>query len=257
MHERFTNRRTVLKGIGTSVILGGMATTATAKVDKRVVLGPHHARGANGVATSEAANTGRGSFADTDEKFFLWLNPGRGPANLGSFTVEDIQELAFHTKTDHAITGSTPLNFYVSIYTEPDGVDDTASWYGYRLNGEPYFSRALDAPADEWIRWSTSPGDNQLTFFDAHNAELFGFYGQPSLPELQAGPVNWQEDFGYGKDKDIDYGAETVKALAFATGSSWADEFEGYLDTIEIALSSGPGRSAKGQSVVVDLEPGR
>lgn len=256
MSHPYINRRTALKGIGVSTLLVGLAPTASARADRRVVLGPNHARAASGVATDDEANTGRGSFADTGEKFFLWVDPNRGPAHLGSFTVDDIEELAFHTKTDHAITGSTPLNFYVSIYTEPDGDDDTASWYGYRLNGEPYFSRNLNAPADQWNRWSTTPGQNQLTFFDSENAERFGFYGQPTLPELQAGSVNWQADFGHGKDKDIDYGAETVKALAFATGSGWASEFAGFLDTLELTVSAGPGGSGNGQSVTIDLEPG-
>lgn len=250
-------RRTYLKGIGGAVALGSVAPQAAAQPDRTVIFGHKRAEAANGVATNDEANTRRGSFRDTDEKFFLWIDPTNQPVNLGSFTIDEIDSISFYTKTDHAITGSTPNNFYLSIYTEPDGTDDSASWYGYLLNGEPYLSQDLDAPANQWNVWSTDDGDNQLTFYDPDTADIFGFYGQPTLQDLQAGDINWQDDFGHGEDQDIDYGTETVKSIVFATGSGFASEFEGYLDTLEISVTSGPGNSGNGQTVTIDLEPGK
>ncbi|WP_197428104.1 hypothetical protein [Halogeometricum sp. CBA1124] len=142
----------------------------------------------------------------------------------------DIQSLTYHTKKVGApVDGSNAPNIYVNVYTEPDGVDDTASWYGYRLTLEPYLSRNLMAPADEWVEWSTEPGTNQLTVFDAAKAGVFGFYGQPTLQDLQSGTVNWKQDYGYGADEEIDYASEEVKYIVFDTGSGWADNYEATL----------------------------
>lgn len=248
---RFNRRKFLKTATVAGVGMSGATTISTVSAQGRgkIVFGPNRAEEANADATTDEANTGRGSWRDTNEKFFLWIDPQRGASNVGEFTIDEIDSISFYTKTDHAITGSTPNNFYLSIYTEPDGTDDSASWYGYLLNGEPYLSQDLDAPADQWNVWSTDDGDNQLTFYDPDTANIFGFYGQPTLQDLQAGDINWQDDFGYGEDKDIDYGTETVKSIVFATGSGFASEFEGYLDTLEIAAS--------GASVTIDLEPGK
>jgi hypothetical protein len=99
-------------------------------------------------------------------------------------------------------------DFYIAIYTAPDSVDDEASWYGYRLIAEPYYSINLNETVNVWNEWNTAAGTNQLRFFDsAKIAGLYGFYGGPTLQDLQASTINWYSyDVAY-TDQAIDYGA--------------------------------------------------
>ncbi|HET7324266.1 MAG TPA: hypothetical protein VFJ06_08040 [Halococcus sp.] len=233
--------------------------------NRRLILRGDAAAAANARPTTDEHNTIRGSWAvagdgdgdGLDDKLFFWLAPETLPFGFDSFTVSDLVGVSYYTKTDHATGGTTPQNISLSIYTQPDGADDDASWYGYRLDAEPYFARALDAPPNQWNEWSTADGSNQLTFYDSNRTGVgFGFYGgQPTLRDLRAGPVNWANLKDGAEDRTIDYGAETVEAIVFTTGSGWTDDFEGYLDTIELRLAKGPGRSKKGQTLRIDLEP--
>ena len=83
---------------------------------------------------------------------------------------------------------------------------------------------------------------------------MFGFYTQPTLQELQSGTVNWQQDYGYGVDEEIDYASEVVKFIVFDTGSGWADGYEGYLDAIELVVNAGRGNSGKPTALRIELE---
>ncbi|MGC9554923.1 MAG: hypothetical protein ACP5EK_06390, partial [Thermoplasmatota archaeon] len=215
--------------------------------------GGYYATYADAEVTSETAYWGEGSWkatpgVDTNgdgydkfEWYFYWT-PG-STHNLGNFTIDDIENIVYHTNKSGA---QGDPDFYLLIYTVPDGVDDHG-WYGYRLNAEPYFSNNLDAPANQWNEWNTDTGANQLTFFDSWKSGTYGFYGQPTLQDLQAGAINWQVDYGYGEDQDIDYGSEQVKGLCISTGSLWSGTFDGYLDAVSITLTNGT-------SVTIDLE---
>jgi uncharacterized repeat protein (TIGR01451 family) len=139
------------------------------------------------------------------------------------------------------------VDFFLVIYTTPDGNDDTASWYGYRLNAEPYFSKNLNAPADTWNIWTTDETTNQLTFFDTAKTGTYGFYGQPTLQDLQNGPINWSNYNSSYTNQSIDYGNEMVKYISIQTGSGWSSNFTGYLDAITISLKNGT-------TVTIDLE---
>ncbi len=166
---------------------------------------------------------------------------------LGDFTIGEIDYISYYTNKP---TDETKPDFYLLIYTATDDVDDQSSWYGYRLNAEPYFSNNLNAPANQWNEWNTNPGTNQLTFFDASKLAppgAMGFYGQPNLQDIQDGTINWNDYNNNYVDQDIDYGAEQVKALALSTGSGWSDTFNGYIDAIEVALIDGT-------IVTIDLE---
>ncbi|MEM3489851.1 MAG: right-handed parallel beta-helix repeat-containing protein, partial [Nitrososphaerota archaeon] len=181
------------------------------------------------------------------QKFEVYIDPTLPPFNaLGTFTVDNIASISYHTNTPHPITGTTPYNFYVVIYTKPDGVNDHG-WYGYKLIGEPYFSNNLNAPANQWNKWSTNAGPNQLTFFDPDTIGFYGFYGQPTLQNIQAGPINWHDYYSGCPVTNIDYGVEVVKYISFQTATSWMNIFQGSIDAITIALKDGT-------TVSVDLE---
>ena len=189
-------------------------------------------------------STGDGSWQSVlGTKMELYIDPTT--TNLGSFKIDDIQSISYKTKKPGA---AGDVDFYLAIYTTTDGADDESGWYGYRLNGEPYFSNSLNAPANQWNTWNTNEGDNQLTFFDsAKIGGGYGFYSQPDLQDLQAGTINWYTYNPTYTNQDIDYGAETVKYITFQTGTDWMNTFNGNIDAIEIELTNG-------KTLIVDLE---
>jgi len=121
---------------------------------KHVILGGAVASLASARGTSGQYYWGSGCWAAVSgQKFEIYIPHTLPPFDiLGNFTIDDIASISYHTNTPHNITGETPHNFYLVIYTEPDGIDDHG-WYGYKLIGEPYFSRNLDAPANQWNKW--------------------------------------------------------------------------------------------------------
>lgn len=217
-----------------------------------VVLGIDRAQLANASAVQLSDSPlGKGAwwFNKSATKMELYIDPTMSPFDdiLGSFTIDDIASISYQTKKPG---GARSVDFFLAIYTAPDGNDDTAGWYGYRLNAEPYFSNNLNAPANTWNTWSTAAGSNQLTFFDTAKTGGYGFYGQPTLQDLQAGAINWSSIPNCAPscvNQSIDYGAETVKYISIQTGSSWSSTFEGYLDNLSIRLKDG-------KKVTIDFE---
>lgn len=182
---------------------------------------------------------------DSNDKTELYVYASSLPGALGTFTIDDIKEISYSTNKP-GLQGD--VDFYYTVYTETDSIDDTASWYGYRLNMEPYYSNSLNAPANVWNTWSTDVGTNESTFFDtAKTAGGYGFYGQPSLSDLQAGNINWSTYNASYSNQNIDYGAEYVKYISFQTGSAWDELFTGSIDEIVIELMNG-------NKLTIDLE---
>lgn len=267
-NTRFTTRRGVLRGIGAAGVVSatGMigSAAATGGRNKRFVLKPNFDGLQGGaVGTRNESHSLAGSWktaVDTtgdgsDDKFALYLTPEYLFQNAGDVTIADLTHVSYYTKKDTETSGSEPYNVYLQIYTEQDGTDD-GSWYGHRITAEPYFAQDLDAPGGEWIEWSTSDGDNQLTFFDDAYVG-YGFYGgQPTLQELQVGSIDWNARKSGAPSTDIDYGQETIKYITLQTGSGYPESFAAFLDTVEIGISTGAskGKGGDGQIARIDLE---
>jgi len=213
---------------------------------KYLILGGAVASIAKAKGTSEQYYWGSGCWAAVlGQKFEIYIDPTVPPFDvLGSFKIDDISSISYHTNKPGS---QNDVDFYLVIYTKPDGVDDKASWYGYKLIGEPYFSRNLNAPSNQWNKWSTDVGTNQLTFFDLDTIGFYGFYGQPTLQDIQAGPINWHYYYSGCPVTNIDYGVEVVKYISFQTGTNWMNTFQGYIDAITIGLKDGT-------TVSIDLE---
>ncbi len=212
--------------------------------------------GVDGIATDAEAEFGSGSWratpsedtnSDGADKFELFVDPTMEDMELlGAMTLADIGRISYSTLKSEDGGGA---DFYLVIYTEPDGVEDQSIWYGYRLIAEPLYSQDLDAPADAWNSWSTDPGPNQLTFFDSENCGSFGFLpDQPTLSELQSGTIDWSLLTATGLQTSIDYSSEQIKYLSIQTGSPWESTFDGYIDTVQVV-------HANGNRVTFDLEP--
>lgn len=203
------------------------------------------------VGDTSLSTIGVGSWQNDDDSgdkttFYAFFGAGTSPT-LGDFTVDDIKSISYKTNKPDA---QGEPDFYVALYTEPDGVDDNASWYGYRLNMEPYFSNNLNAPANTWNTWSTDAGTNQLTIFDQQELNAFGVAtGQPTLQDLQTSTAfDWNTVDAGGNVTAIDYGSETVKAVSFQTGTLWDDSFTGNIDEAVIELNNG-------NTLTIDFEP--
>ncbi|MCR4428193.1 MAG: PKD domain-containing protein [Caldiserica bacterium] len=186
-------------------------------------------------------------FETGDDHFWgsaCWRNVGDSnkfemnldPSVFGiSFTIDQIQSISYHTKKE---TPEDAPDFYLVIYSQTDGSNDHG-WYGYKLIAEPYFSESLNAPSGQWNEWSTDPGTNQLTFFDPDTIGSFGFYGQPTLQDIQNGPIDWNSYKNTLPETSIDYGNEVVKYISFQTASNWTTGFSGCIDAISISLTDG------------------
>lgn len=207
------------------------------------------------IPTTDESDIGRGSWLSEgnqngdgfDDKFFLWLDPLLQPLNLGEISIADINHIAYSTKTPNP-----PDNpFYLTLYTNPTGVNDDASWYGHRLNGVPTDAHNISVAAGQWNRWHTrsyfTNEDNELGFEDSHHIPGAGVDEGPTLKTLQSENIDWSQYKDGGDVTSIDYSVETIKSIVFATASAWADDFFGYIDNLFIETTD--------YSISLDLEP--
>jgi len=233
-----------------AIMVGLVPMTAAAQTTTNFVGGAAYAAGSAAVATDAEAFTGTGSwyknFTGVEPPVEFYIDP---VSQFGTtFTVDEIADIKYWTKNDNL--NPSGVDFFMKIYTVPDGIDDDATWYGRRLNAEPLYSNNYSPVANTWVEWSSaSPPQNELVWFDGDNSGNFGFSGAPTLADLQSGAITWSTwpgAGGTGTATPIDYGPETVKWFTIGTGSGWSS-FEGYLDAVTIELTNG-------DSYVFDLE---
>ena len=220
-----------------------------------VVLGPSDAANgpiANGSAsintTSSQAMIGAGAWqanGTAASQYYLYANVnGSTEQGLGQLTINDLSGLSFSTYNTTA--GALP-DWYLIIYTTPYVGGE--SWYGNRLILEPYVGNNLSpasTAANQWNTFSTAAGVNQLTINDSALAGNLGFYGQPTLANIQSGPITWSAYTAGGSSTPINYGSQNILGIVLSTGSAWAAGFTGLVDDVNI--NSGPG------NVQFDLE---
>jgi hypothetical protein len=197
-----------------------------------------------GIATSTEHFTGSGAWKNDQSKskmeLYLPLTA------LGTFTIDDIASLQFSTKKALPIPSTPELDFFMAIYTNPYA-GGFGSWYGQRLNSEPMYYNGYNAPYNQWSTYKTDAGANQMTFFDS-NHSIPGFYGAPTLNDIQNGLINFSGTAPYwAAGSGIDYGSQTVKTISVSTGSAWNASMVSYLDDIEITLKNG-------NKLIIDLE---
>ncbi len=213
-----------------------------------LVFGSAYATVAGGDASNAQQLTGAGSFHYLkvgSGKMEMYIDPASQLG--GSITIGQIQSISYHTVNGAA--NPSDVDFYLTIYTMPY-VGGEASWYGNRLTGEPLYSNGYVAPsAWVWNAWTTDAGVNQLRFNDATLTGNQGFYGEPTLQDIQAGDITWSDWYtgGGASSTPVDYASQGVLYLTLSTGSGWSS-FEGYLDSITISLTTG-------ETYVIDLEP--
>lgn len=224
-----------------SVMIFILAFSVLTVFAQTIVLDDPAATGSTGIINTDQAYIGAASWANNGAKFELYLPPS---ALFGhAVALSDIADISYHTYKTSAQNG---VNFYINVYTDPDGVNDDASWYGHRITFEPLYAYNFSDVLNTWNTWSTSAGTNQLTAFDS-NHTVIGFYNGPTLADLQSGPLDWGAYPTSGSSSVIDFSGETVKYIVLDTGNPWASSFEGLVDALTITLTNG-------ESVTVDLD---
>jgi hypothetical protein len=155
------------------------------------------------------------------------------PEETSPVTIDDVASISYWTNIPG--TGGSP-NWTLEIYTATTGTNDEASWYGTRLNAEPYFTSTTVA-SNTWNQWSTG-GSNALLFYDAgRNGGVYGTYTDPTLAEIQAGLVTWN---GSGENGTSDnYGQDVISMFSLQTGSAWTNGFTGSVDGLTVTLTDG------------------
>lgn len=156
---------------------------------------------------------------------------------LGQLTVGNLASISFSTYLSSAEAAQAP-NWYILIYTAPY-TGGEASWYGNRLILEPYLSHNYNNPGNQWVTFSTDPGNNQLGLVDTALAHNQGFYGEPTLAEIQSGAFTWSSYTSGGSATPINYSAQEIMGIVLSTGSAWANGFTGMVDDVNINTTSG------------------
>ncbi|HPF70110.1 MAG TPA: FlgD immunoglobulin-like domain containing protein [Candidatus Krumholzibacteria bacterium] len=137
--------------------------------------------------------------------------------------VGELYDISYHTKkaTLHSVDVG---DWYFIMYTVPYDGSPGATWYGNRINTEPYFSAGLNETAGAWNRWQSLDGqDNRLRFYDSSSG-YYGSYTDGFLADMAADPA---------------YASQPLMIMALSVGSAWAPGFDGQLDGLTIELVSG------------------
>lgn len=146
-------------------------------------------------------------------------------ADIGATTIGDIASISYSTKKSGAQNSG---DWFIQIYTDPYTGSPGSSWYGNRVQAEPYLASNLDAPANQWNIFSTDAGTNQLNWGDSSNND-FGA-GLGSFADFKAASVMG----GSGT-----YADAGILSFTFGIGSGWASGFDGQIGPITILMTNG------------------
>ena len=139
-------------------------------------------------------------------------------------TVGSLSRISFLTKkgTLHTVSQT---DWFLYMYTDPF-VGGHSSWYGHRINAEPYFSQNLVETAGAWNQWTSSSGaNNRLRFYDA------------SPPANSAG--TYTDGFLSDIANSAHYSAQTILMMGLSVPTTGAASFSGQVDGLIIELTSG------------------
>lgn len=174
--------------------------------------------GFDGTTNSLAAS------GDGKNQFYIGAETLLGSPGL---TIGDINSISYSTKKSG---GASSPDWFIQIYTSPYAGSPGSSWYGNRIQAEPYLGANLDAPGGQWNDWTTNSGTNSLNWGDSSDGD-FG-----------AGIGNWADL----KQTSVlggsgTYGDASVLFFTFGTGSGWANGFDGQIGPITVTFTNGTG----------------
>ena len=142
-------------------------------------------------------------------------------------TIGDIDSISYSTKKSG---GASSPDWFIQIYTDPYSGSPGSSWYGNRIQAEPYLASNLDAPGGQWNDWTINSGTNSLNWGDSSNGDFGAGLG----------------DWATLKDTSVldgsgTYGEAGVLFFTFGTGSGWANGFDGQIGPITVTFNNGTG----------------
>lgn len=189
----------------------------------------YNSTGEMGVIGDAAPGYDSGSWTNDQSAYKAEIAFSAADLGLTGHTLSDITDLSYWTKKSTSHVESAP-DWYVSIYTSPFEGSPGSSWYGYRINAEPYFSANLTETPGEWTQWSNGGSEdaNALRFFDSSA----GYYG--SYTDLL-----WEEFLASEGTGGNIFGEQEILGIVLATGSGWNASFDGLLDGFSISLLDG------------------
>jgi hypothetical protein len=143
----------------------------------------------------------------------------------GDVTIGQLSSISYWTNkaTDHT---AVPADWFIAIYTKPgeSSLPVHGSWYGNRINSEPYFSQNLTETAGTWTQWVTGGPNNKLRFFDSTNNQYFGGYGDGFLSDITG---------------NANYANQKILYISVQTGSAWAAGVTSLVDGLSVELTNG------------------
>ena len=196
--------------------------------------------------TSSQAAIGTGAWqanGTSASQLYLYASPfiaggsSSTELGLGQLTVSQLNSLSLSTFLSPANVANDG-NWFLTIYTAPRTGGET-SWYGNRLILEPYLAANYSNPANQWNTFSTALGTDQLRVDDTALSASLGFYGEPTLANVQSGAITWSTYFAGGSSTPITYGSQNIEAIVLSTASGWAAGFNGLVDNVNINTSQG------------------
>ncbi len=186
-----------------------------------------------GLALDSAPGFEFGSFAsDGVAKTDLYLTPEFLFGH--QVLLGEVASISFWTKkgTTHVVD---PYDWYLNTYTKKYP-SQTVSFYGARLNTEPYFAENTIETANSWNKWSSEGPKNELRFFES----TYGYFGSSS-------DLHWS-NFVQGMSlagshgTSVPYATQPILFWSVQTGSGGALGFHGQVDGLRINLIDGSWR---------------
>lgn len=213
----------------------GVAATAGAQTTTNIIVTPTSpvftTNNTTGVSGDSAPGFPFGSLSSNGiAKSDMYFTPealfGR-PVTMG-----EVASISYWTKKD-ATHAADPSDWFLNIYTKPYSGDvSTPAWYGDRIGAEPYFSIALNDPADTWNNWTTYGPENRLRFFESTAGAPGATFGSYTDPD-------WASFVAANALSGVPRAGQEVLFFSVQTGSAWAAGFTGQLDGLRIVLMDG------------------
>jgi hypothetical protein len=179
--------------------------------------------GSTDYASGFAPGSWQGNATVAGQKSEYYVSPQTLFGITGDVTIGQLSSISYWTEkaTDHI---TVPGDWFIIIYTQKDDtLSPHGSWYGNRINSEPYFSQNLTETAGTWTQWVTGGPSNKLRFFDSTGG-YFGSYTDGFLSDLTSNAA---------------YKDQKILCFSVQTGSGWANGFTGLVDGLSITRTNG------------------
>lgn len=167
-----------------------------------------------------------GTSASVGHKNQYYLGGTQLRSEGGVPTLGDIRSIEYDTKK---LGDANSPDWYVQIYTMPYAGSPGSTWYGNRIQSEPYLALNKSAPAGDWNTWSTDPGVNELQWGDSSSGDFGAKQGAWST-------LQTTELLGSSTET---YAEQEILYFTIGTASGWGQAFTGEIAPIKVNWTNG------------------